>query len=182
MIINIRGTSGSGKSWVARQVMARFTATPVLWRDGKKLEGYRFSETAAFLLGAYVSNTGGADTFKDLVDVEEIVERHAELGHVIFEGIRVNGGYERWINLVSRTRHEVRFVLLTTPLEECCSNVVKRRLIKGNDKPLGNARVGIEDHFKRLKRFKEICRDRSFNFVERSSTEAVDIIEGWIRQ
>ncbi len=51
-IINIRGSHGSGKSWVVRQVMASLAEREVVMRsDNKKVEGYAFAEPPLFCVG-----------------------------------------------------------------------------------------------------------------------------------
>jgi len=183
-IICVRGTSGAGKSWTMRQVLARFPGEPTLWKDGKKIEGYSLSSLRpTFLLGKYdAANTGGADTFKDLDDVEEIIRRHHDHAEtVLFEGIRVNGGHSQWIALANIYPADYRIIFLTTPLEVCIDNIMSRRAKIGNDKPLGNVRVGVEDHFRRNQRQWDHFRDRpGVTRCRLSSPEAVAQIVEWV--
>ncbi len=181
MIVNVRGASGSGKSWVFRQVIKR------VGRDadcGK--EGFYLACTPdVFVLGRYGdSNTGGADTFKDLDDVERIIHERSVDAHVLVEGIRVNGVYNRWLDMalarngreqLDRLRPEMWHVIcLDTSYGDCVENVIKRRALVGKKEPLtDNLLHGIADHHKRSIGHRPFLSGAGMHVSVLSSTKAV---------
>lgn len=182
MIINIRGTSGSGKTWVARQLIDRWGIKETV---GVK-KGYLLDTPAhdTFLLGKYAeAGTGGADTIKDMNEVERIVLEQAGLNrHVVFEGIRVNGVYNRWIDAARKSSSHVwQFIILETPLAVCIDNVNRRRFLAGNNEQVSvSVRAGIDDHYRRSRRNYYHFRDAALNVYKLSSEGAVLQINEWI--
>ena len=236
MIINIRGTNGSGKTWTVRQLINAYAATPIMC--GKYIEGYQCG--GARVVGRYDRPSGGCDAIKTQDEVCNLVRSYSAHGPVIFEGllvsgifdryrklsseyidyrwvflntpldiclgnisarrmqvgkskefdpvnvisegIRVNAGPTRWAELAANRDLDVRFVLLATTFEGCKEGVLARRKLRGNDEPLTPiTQDGILDHCKRLRRFKELCRKKKFNFVELPSSEAVGQILTWLQ-
>ena len=87
--------------------MAKYPALITCTHKSGKIEGYKITTPRpCFVLGKYdEANTGGADTFKDMADVEEIIyRRYGEGQDIIFEGIRVHGAHTRWIEFAQRNR------------------------------------------------------------------------------
>lgn len=58
-IVQIRGTSGSGKTFLMRQIMEELHAEPILNDEGK-IEAYRMDRDF-FAIGSYKNQCGGAD-------------------------------------------------------------------------------------------------------------------------
>lgn len=176
-IINIRGTNGAGKSWTVRQVMAAcgWVHAPVTWRNTVKVEGYLCENPAVFVLGAYgARDTAGADTFKDLDDIEEIVHRCADAGHaVLFEGVRVSGGYARWVEAARSWGHEWHFIILDTPLEQAYAQVLARRAAAGNTRPADKLRETVADNYRRSRRQRYVFHEAGLNFYTLPAADAV---------
>ena len=59
MIVQIRGTSGSGKTHLMRQIMEELHAEPILDSEGK-IEAYKMDRDF-FAIGSYKNKCGGAD-------------------------------------------------------------------------------------------------------------------------
>src|SRR3990167_2539780 len=129
MIINIRGTNGSGKTYLVRELIKRYHGKPLPDAHGKP---------AAYLLdgniiviGKYDVACGGADTLpkpakRNSMDiVENAVRYYADLGyHVIFEGLIVSSVWGRWEKLAKDYR--VVFAFLDIPIEICVKRVKSR--------------------------------------------------------
>ena len=143
MIINIRGTSGSGKTHLVREVMYRAGGYLPVRRarpNGRGLvAGYTFPGRNLTIIGNYEATCGGCDKFswRGAADwVQEFVSEEAGKGRsVIFEGLLVGSwALERWRAL--KRSAELRVVLLSTPLEECLAGVRRRREARGDARPL----------------------------------------------
>lgn len=147
MIINLRGTSGSGKTTVAKSFLTEKTEKVVLVEDRifspTKRDPHRWvtqpitatiTDKGVALLGNYTNNCGGCDEFSwrgahDKIE-EGILEAAKNYEHVIFEGLIISGSYKRYRDLASKvkgqTGQRTHWMLLTTPLEECLQRIHKR--------------------------------------------------------
>lgn len=184
MIINIRGTNGSGKTWVIHQLIESYGQTPIRGRDAR-INAHTLG-CGARVVGRYVKmdgvtplSTGGCDTVPTLDKVEELVRLHARRGPVVFEGLLVSGIYGRW-NTFADTVTDFRFVFLSTTLEECVQKVEARRSAAGNTKPL--------DPDNLVKKFRAVENAR-VRFVDAgravwnvTSDDAVPLIHEWLER
>src|SRR3990167_2888777 len=103
MIVNLRGTSGSGKTVVARRLIEDHNGISItgLCPDGRNKErivGYQMGNL--WIPGKYDNVCGGVDTFswKGAADyLEEKVRLVAGNGyHVLLEGLVQTVGQRRW--------------------------------------------------------------------------------------
>lgn len=137
MIINIRGTHGSGKSTLVRSLLDRYGASV----DGseKKPLGYRFQpewlSKPVYVVGFYRTACGGCDLIHPYDRIWPRVAHYAELGHVIFEGALISGNYGSIGRASERYGDQFVFAFMTTPLEVCIERVRRRRLAKGDTRP-----------------------------------------------
>lgn len=140
MLINIRGTSGSGKSTIVRNVMALYPERiphMEIWRkqplyyvlnrpDGKSLR----------VIGHYSSACGGCDTiglgFDFIYDL--IHEAVAQNQDCLFEGLLLTSDVTRCVAL--KEVDKLIVVALTTTLEECLASIRARREARGKTDPL----------------------------------------------
>lgn len=160
MIINIRGTSGSGKSTVVVRLMeatARKDLLKQVWYDGTRelliapgepvpakpavLRGYHIQSNSngesLRIVGKYETACGGCDGIKTQNEVQHRVQGWHNDGHnVLFEGLLISHIYGRWAQLAKDNPGEFHFAFLDTPLETCLARVAQRRAARGNDKPL----------------------------------------------
>lgn len=149
MIINLRGTSGSGKSSVVRRVMGRCGYRTPHYVDGRKQPlGYLCGPMSSslddpypdmYVIGHYETPCGGADTISvpgamDAV-YEMAREAHADGRHCVFEGLLSSCDTRRGIQLV---KDGIPFLViaLDTTIEVCLASVQERRTAKGNMEPL----------------------------------------------
>lgn len=141
MIINIRGTSGSGKSTIIRSVMSLFPLVTQTRMDGRRQPtGYWLGSEAdprvVFIPGHYETACGGCDTLPSYEVIFDMVRAAALTGrHVIFEGLLVSEETKRTLALQEEVA-PVLVVHLDTPVEKCLSSIVERRMAKGDDRPL----------------------------------------------
>ena len=150
MVIDIRGTHGSGKSWLMHQLIS-YGADEVTgtchYTHKDKVLGYVLPDWDAFILGKYSNVCGGCD---QIGSADEVVRRIREFSeqytHIILEGILVAHTYQRYADLaVEMQDYGYIFCFLDTPLETCIERVKQRRANAGNDKPLNPANI-IKDY------------------------------------
>jgi hypothetical protein len=154
MIINIRGTHGSGKSTLVKQVMERYKAVPESYsaKGGKKSAkpvGYVMESCAGklFVVGPYETACGGCDAVQPYALIWPKVVEYAAQGHVLFEGALVSSSYGNIGRDSEVYGDDFVFAFLNTPLDVCLERIRKRRESKGNTKPLDpkNTRVKFEN-------------------------------------
>lgn len=143
MIIQVRGTSGSGKSTVVREVMKNTGLWKPKFKEGRKKPLY-YSQGIRAILGHYETPCGGCDTIGSARKVYELIRDLQEnMGYRVFicEGLLLSED-TKW----SSQLEGLRVVYLTTPIEDCIKRVKSRRLEMGNEKPLkeDNTRRRVE--------------------------------------
>jgi ABC-type dipeptide/oligopeptide/nickel transport system ATPase component len=130
MIINLRGTNGSGKSTIVRQVMSHFDMNPSRAIGRRQPIGYFSSNTdkpKLWVVGHYETDCGGCDTITSLDDVySEIVKAKQEGYNVLYEGIMASGEFRRCVQLHKQT-HDVVVIALDIPISTCISAILERR-------------------------------------------------------
>jgi hypothetical protein len=133
MIINLRGTNGSGKSTIVKQVMGHF-AVEKFHRDsrrqpiGYKCYPYDHRNPYLWVVGHYETDCGGCDTITSLDDVYGEVRHAAQKGyHVLYEGIMASGEYRRCVQLYNDGFKNLLVLALEVPLTECITAIQERR-------------------------------------------------------
>lgn len=169
MIINLRGTSGAGKSHIVREVMSHFAVKMPEYIDGRKRpllyrlypgESVEVETPRAVVLGHYETPCGGCDTIsvpKSLDFIYDLVRREDSAGfHVLYEGLIVESDVRR----LAECHHEGRKVLvlaLNTPVEVCLESVKQRRGERGDARELDptNTVNRMPQIQKRMRRLRE---------------------------
>lgn len=134
MIIQIRGTSGSGKSTIVREVMSKTVKYPLYVPDRKQPLLYRCGSPANpsvnfSVIGHYETKCGGCDTISIPGESYGIIfgrvrSEALEGSNVLFEGLLISGD----INHTARLKDlGLTIIELTVPLEECLASVNERR-------------------------------------------------------
>jgi len=141
MIIQLRGTSGSGKSTAVRRIMEGFVAgsnarfDPVYVAKRKQPLYYEYGEepeTRVIVLGHYESPCGGCDTIGSAREVFELIESiQCKARFVICEGLLLSEDTKWSVQLKN-----LRVLFLTTPIERCLAQIKSRRAEAGNEKEL----------------------------------------------
>lgn len=153
MIIQIRGTSGSGKSWVMREVMKLLTRVAAVHAPKRKqplyyvyeLPGVKPSPTVA-VCGHYESPCGGGDTIgsaRQCYDlIKDLAARH---DFVLCEGLLLSED-TKWTHQLQHEVGDVRCIFLATPIDTCITQIKQRRAAVGNEKTLNetNTRNRVE--------------------------------------
>lgn len=134
MIINIRGASGSGKSYIIHRLLSHLGSTPLRDPEGKiwayQLKTSRYPKT--YVLGRYESLGGGCDAIRGTNTLENRILTLAETGNVLFEGRAASVVSGRWIEMAESTpQHKWVFLELTTSAGDCVRGVSKRRIKRG---------------------------------------------------
>lgn len=138
MIVQIRGTSGSGKSHIVREVMARFPERQEVYREGRKQPIYYLLDNGIRPLvvpGHYNRPCGGCDTIKTNEETFGIVAAaHLAGRNCLFEGIMAQDAALSWMEPIKELPHLI--IGLTTPIEECLAGIQQRRDARGDTRPL----------------------------------------------
>lgn len=169
MIINIRGTSGSGKSTITREIMKKFRNKVPYKEDGRKqpigyVLDYPYVGTISTLaiIGHYESDCGGCDTITKMDHVFELIRQSDEAGHhVLYEGLLLSAEVNRTASLHTEGRRLLVYAI-DLPVEECLRRVNGRRLAKAertgreyrgdvNPKNTESKHRGVQSSLKRLR-------------------------------
>ncbi len=141
MIINLRGTSGSGKSTIIRKVMELYDYRFPFRKTGEKRRqplGYYLSMASVdhrrlMIPGHYATACGGCDTISGYDRTFEMIKQAHGLGmHVLFEGLLLSGDVKRIMGIRQYTS-DLRVIALDTSLEVCLASVNERRRVKKPD-------------------------------------------------
>lgn len=138
MIIQIRGTSGSGKSTVMRAVKDQLGEWNYALVEGRKQPLYyrTAGEPDIVLLGHYESPCGGCDTIGSARQVFELIQTFLDVHKspiILCEGLLLSEDVKWSIQLKD---NGLRVYYLTTPPEKCLEQIKHRREIAGNLKEL----------------------------------------------
>jgi hypothetical protein len=156
LIIKLHGTSGSGKTTIARALMAMGLSKPILNPVNRKPEAYEVPLPGCinvlYVLGPYTATCGGLDSLSDATDHIRLLERFANLGHVFYEGLLSSEYYGRIGRVSEQYGDRHLFAFLDTPLQVCLDRVQARRVAANNPKPFNPANtVGRVAKIARLK-------------------------------
>lgn len=181
MIINIRGTSGSGKSHLVREVMEQCTDRVPEFVEGRKRPLYytmrQPNGRTLAVVGHYETACGGCDTITKLDDIYSTVRMCADAGYdVLFEGLLISAEVNRAAAL-SEGQDMLVIGLTQVPLEVCVDSVNARRRAKDPDKPPVNPK-NTEAKWKQTRRACDRLEAESHAEVHRLNREdALDTIQ-----
>lgn len=158
MIINIAGTSGSGKSTIVRSIIEAADKVKE-HSEGKKILGYTcfgLGSKPLFIVGPYNKPSGGADNIQPLSEVfEQVLIAYTVENNVLFEGLLVSRSKGRLLELWKSINCRDFYIhQLTTSLDDCIHSINLRRQARGNDKPVDCHRTA-----ETFKRVNKICKD-----------------------
>lgn len=176
-VIQIRGTSGSGKTWAMRNWMAKLLWSPVHVDNRKKPLYYIHGSLA--VLGHYESACGGCDNIGSAAAVYNLIQKvktsRPEIKVIVCEGLLLSEDV-KW----SSQLEDLRALFLTTPIQQCISQIESRRLEAGNDKPLNTEnttkRVAVIERARvKLTSLGKDCRRCAVSQVFR-------LIDNWVKE
>lgn len=168
MILTLRGTSGSGKTWLARRIMEHYAHRCAVHIPRRKRPLYydffreppppdneteeqmqaRIASRGQPLrvLGHYESPTGGGDTISQGLDfIAELTQKGHDEGYdVLYEGLVISSDFKR-IAGFHAAGLPVGVIVLNTSLADCLASVNARRAAKGKTEPV-NPKATREKH------------------------------------
>jgi len=136
--INIRGTSGSGKSTIIRRVMDLYESRePTVKATRKQPLGYTCyapGHTPLWVAGHYETVCGGCDTINGIDYIYQLIYEAITRGEdVLFEGLIVASDVTRAIEL---KEFDGMVIELDTPITECIAGIQSRRDVRGDIREL----------------------------------------------
>lgn len=180
MIIQIRGTSGSGKTWVMRQMFLSRKFEPIYTTGRKKPVAYMNVDDQIYIMGHYESPCGGCDNIGSAAEVYNTIQamRLPLFPTILCEGLLLSEDVKWTSKLAEGTK--VKTLFLTTPVEQCLDQIRSRRKEAGNEKELKthnttNRVAVIERARVRLEEAGVYCQRCSAN-------QAPFIINKWIKE
>ncbi|HEY7248689.1 MAG TPA: DUF5131 family protein [Xanthobacteraceae bacterium] len=180
LVVNVRGTNGSGKSTVVRTLIRRYGATPLYGALGRSNpEAYQFKiPTVAdpvFVIGPYEGTTPGCDRIENTDVLLDLIKKYQQIGHVIFEGMVVSTYYGKVGSSLERWRDRSLIVFLDTPVEVCIERVEARRSVSRHrtTKPF---ETGLRQKFATIAGLKEKMIAAGIRTITVSSTDAPSAI------
>jgi len=113
-VVNIRGTTGSGKSTIVRNLIhIADTSQVISISQGVKGHLLRFSwpdkYCTCIVIGRYEknSNFGGVDAISKISYVEPAIWKALQIAPVVvFEGLLISHSFERWINFSNELKEK----------------------------------------------------------------------------
>lgn len=176
MIVQIRGTSGSGKSTAMREIMRGLGEWEPVYSSGRKKPLY-YRRPEAVVLGHYESPCGGCDTIgsaRQVYDLAATLQVVNSGRAILCEGLLLSEDV-KW----SKQMPGLRVVFITTPVEECIERIKARRADAGNDRPLNESntrnRVAV------IERARIKLMEAGVECRRASSAQASRIVLRWLR-
>jgi hypothetical protein len=153
-VVQLRGTSGSGKTTAMRALFDQIGARPFRHDDrGCKVRAYRGelnihgNPVHAYILGDYSPerSAGGCDTIPTVQETIDLIERYGSRtgSLVVFEGLLLAHSWGA-VGSYVHPRWGSRYVnaFLDTPVEKCIERVTERRASKGRETTVWNFVAG----------------------------------------
>lgn len=147
ILLNLRGTHGSGKSHVMRNFLAMHPAQKKHYGVlGARLpEAYELTikgcDKPVYVIGPYITVCGGLDCVRPYDNIMVLVDKYQKKGHVVFEGLIAAGVYGRVGEFLEQFKKRVHFLFLDTPLDTCIQRVQSRRDTRGTKTEFNDANV-----------------------------------------
>lgn len=184
MIINISGTSGSGKSTIVREIMSLYDRREALMAPPRKrpvaYTCIRKEGKKLFIPGHYEMNCGGCDTLANFFPdsmydgiIGWIRAAHSKNADVMYEGLIMEHEVRRGIQM-HKDGLPMILISIDISLEKCLEAVQKRREAKGNFKVLNpkHTIISFKDSERKRKRWVEagiqrelLTREKSVEFI-----------------
>ncbi len=181
LMIQIRGTSGSGKTTVMKEVMSLLgNWTPEFIPGRKRPLYYRcveggWQDKGIIVLGHYEIDCGGCDTIGSVPQIFEVIKTLPKYGILLCEGLLLSEDV-KWSKELGS---DLRVVFLATEVEECVRRVKKRREGSGNDKPFNPDNT--VNRVRPIERARKLLPESGIIVVRSSVNQASSIILNWIR-
>lgn len=135
MIFTIKGTSGSGKTSLVRNIMDLYDSkSRYMIPNRKQPLGYICSRSngqgkSLAVIGHYETACGGCDTINKVEHIFQLVKESRQQGfNVLYEGLLVAADVVRTAEIAKLWPEEMHVIALNTPLEVCLDSINDRRL------------------------------------------------------
>lgn len=193
--LNLRGTNGSGKTFVAKALISMFQATPCEISERGKIRSYMgklhshepdgHHEHPIVFFGSYEAQCGGCDTIPSVGIVAEMLRSYMrdpsmKNGIVFYEGLMIS----HMIGTVGAAAKEFNddhvMAFLDTPLDVCVARVRARRVARGADGVNFDPRNIVAD-WPRVRAARQNAINQGFKVVDVPHETAVDFMKGLIR-
>lgn len=180
MIIQIRGTSGSGKTTVMREVMESLTGKEPIYVEGRRQPlYYTFNEVV--VLGHYESPCGGCDNLPGCSYAMELAEKLENNRIVLMEGRLLSDDFKHTATVFGHGVSVKCLVLATAP-EICIDRILSRRKASGKNKPFSPPPCNSMDALvKRVSSARRRLEAAGVYCRGASSSQAARIILKWIK-
>ena len=122
-----------------------------------------------YVIGPYLTPCGGCDRILPFALAPQLIEKYAQQGHVVFEGLLMSTFYGA-IGRLMETRDSV-VMFLDTPLELCIERVEARRRAAGNFRPF-NPKLLTQKHAT-IGRLKDKFGARAMSVSDSDATETI---------
>jgi hypothetical protein len=171
MLINLRGISGSGKSTAVLGVLAQYPHEAIHGALGPRLpEAYKLRCAPVFVIGPYLTPCGGCDRIMPFALVPQLIEKYAQHGHVVFEGLLMSTFYGEIGKLLMEARDSA-VLFLDTPMADCIARVEGRRAAAGNFRPF-NPKL-LTQKYHTISKLKDKFGARAMSVSDRNATAAI---------
>lgn len=141
-VVQLRGTSGSGKTTAMKHLLEKIDAEPVAMNErmtkNTVYRGTLQNGIVVYVLGDYSPHrsAGGCDTIPSVQEVIDLVEKYGSKKNslVVLEGLLLAHSWGA-LGEYAHERWGERYVnaFLDTPMETCLARVAERRAGKGRE-------------------------------------------------
>jgi hypothetical protein len=202
VILNLRGTSGSGKTTVVRGLMAKFPINQVVGEE-KKPYGYECRPDRSghnpgddafadrpnlYVVGSYKNTCGGCDGIKTQDEICDRVRTFAPKGDVVFEGLLISHLFSRYVSLDKEMQalgqHTI-WAFLDTPLDVCLDRVRARRDARAAAKGTVAGPLDVTNTTQKwydMRRVYDKCQTAKLDSRWLSHTAATEVAWGWLNK
>lgn len=168
-ILDIRGTNGSGKSYIVHRLLRTFAYEDLTEKLSRMVRlAHYIPKISTAVVGSYNLETesGGCDSIPSASLVKERIDRLIATynpKHVIIEGIMVSRARQHYLDMHDEYMESgfgYKFLFLSTPLRNCIARVMARRVRKGKPPDFNTAHLTHDYH--RIMRILEYCRVNNY--------------------
>ena len=171
MIVQIRGTSGSGKTYIARKILDKdlgweAVTEPFGGKNRRVPLYYLSSDGKIAICGSYEAICGGCDGVGSARSVYNLYDLLKSKGikHIVSEGLLLSED-TKWTLETKEKGWNPKVFSLTTPEDICVKQVLARREEANNTKPFNKSNT--------VKRIKVI--DRAIGKLRKAGVQCFDV-------
>lgn len=192
---NLRGTNGSGKTFVARALIKEVGAEPFEYSEKGKIRSYigklhSYGPTGHYehpvvIMGSYEAQCGGCDTIPSVSIVADMLKSYLReprlaYGLVFYEGLMISHMIGTVGAAAREWKHDHVMAFLDTPLSVCIARVRARRVERGAD-GAGFDPKNIVADWPRVRSARQNAINQGFTVVDVPHENAVGFTLGYLR-